>query len=238
MQCAAEPTGRFSTGEAGNAASFAPAKTIHPPPQSSPDLAGRICYWGVIGLLQLLVAMTLLEAPHAVILRPQSSGTFRNVKFAILLFTVMVCCGAPSASQDHAQSPGYWVDPATGLVWAAKDNGKDVNWKQARKYCRDLRLADHSDWRLATLDELKGIFSKNSNAPGRSFREDFTWHVKGSLFLTGDAWSSNWIADDRGRPSGYEWYFNFNEGRSNSEPSGWPYSSSGMRALCVRSPGS
>src|ERR1700722_8967301 len=54
-----------------------------------------------------------------------------------------------------AQS-GTWTDPATGLMWAAKDNGKDVSWNKAMKYCRDLRLAGFSDWRLAAIDELQG----------------------------------------------------------------------------------
>jgi len=47
-----------------------------------------------------------------------------------------------------------------------KDNGKDVTWKKAVKYCRDLRLAGDSDWRLASLEELKGIYDKDANAPG------------------------------------------------------------------------
>jgi serine/threonine protein kinase len=41
-----------------------------------------------------------------------------------------------------------WTDHATGLMWAKKDNGSDVNWQQATDYCRNLQLAGHSDWRL------------------------------------------------------------------------------------------
>jgi hypothetical protein len=124
-------------------------------------------------------------------------------------------------------------------MWAARDNGKDVRWKQAMKYCRGLRLADHSDWRLATVVELRTIYDAKANAPGLAGRgkdSTFTYHVKGNLFLTGDEWSRERILDDRGRPSGYEWYFDFNEGRADEEPSGWPYPSSLMRALCVRHP--
>ena len=35
----------------------------------------------------------------------------------------------------------------------------------------------------------------------------------------------------------YEDHFDFNEGKPDRDPSGWPYPSSGMRALCVRGPG-
>jgi hypothetical protein len=77
-------------------------------------------------------------------------------------------------------------------MWAGKDNGKDVNWKNAVKYCRALRLAGYSDWRLGTLGELEGIYDKNANAPGLMGPSGkgtaSTGHVKGNLFLTGDQW--------------------------------------------------
>lgn len=155
------------------------------------------------------------------------------MKAAIVLCIVTILSSNQCSAQD-TQVLGYWVDPSTGLMWADKDNGKDVSWKKAMKYCRDLRLAGYSNWRLATLSELEGIYDKTSGAPGLSMGSDFTWHVRGDLFLTGDQWSSEYIVDDRGKPTGYSWYFDFNEGRKNDDPSGWPYSSSGMRALCVR----
>jgi len=105
------------------------------------------------------------------------------------------------------------------------------------KYCRNLRIGGFSDWRLATLAELEGIYDKNANSPGRVGKRAETWHVKGNLFLTGNQWSSGRRLDDRGHTSGYAWYFDFNDGRSNNQPSGFPYSSSFMRALCVRRSG-
>lgn len=119
-------------------------------------------------------------------------------------------------------------------MWAGKDNGKDVSWHKAMKYCRDLRLAGYSDWRLATLGELKGIYDKNANAPGRDGQGASTWHVKGNLFLTGNQWSSSQRMDDRGKPSGYAWRFDFNEGRSFGGDELWFYTF--KRALCVRGP--
>jgi hypothetical protein len=119
-------------------------------------------------------------------------------------------------------------------MWAAKDNGKDVNWHKAIKYCRDLRLAGYSDWRLATLGELEGIYDQNTNAPGRDGQGASTWHVKGKLFLTGNQWSSTRLVDDRGHPSGYALRFDFNEGRVfNGDELSF---STFKRALCVRGP--
>ena len=57
--------------------------------------------------------------------------------------------------------------------------------------------------------------------------------VKGSLWLTGNQWANR--GDGRAHPwGGYEWYFDFNEGRWNNQPGGFPYSPAFMRALCVR----
>jgi len=147
--------------------------------------------------------------------------------------------GSQGGTQDTPPR-GVWTDPSTGLIWAAKDNGRDVSWKGAVKYCRDLRLAGYSDWRLATLSKLEGIYDKNANAPGLARLggpakgSAFTWHVKGNLFLTGDEWSSERSYDDRGHPSGYAYYFDFNEGQRRDDPIGWPYSFANSRALCVR----
>ena len=127
---------------------------------------------------------------------------------------------------------GFWTDRATGLMWAAKDNGKDKSYSSAVNYCRDLRLVGHSDWRLATLGELQGIYDKTANAPGLAGphgKRQMLWHVKGNLSLSGYEWAYNLDGHTGGGS-----YFNFNEGRISSDPSGFWYSSASMRALCVR----
>ena len=91
------------------------------------------------------------------------------------LFTAPMIAGAQSPKNDQGlaqetQVRGYWVDPSTGVMWARKDNGRDVSWKGAVKYCRNLRLAGYSDWRLATLAELRAIYDRNANAPDQPAR--------------------------------------------------------------------
>ena len=162
------------------------------------------------------------------------------------LCTAAMIASAQSSAEENGlaqevRARGYWTDPSTGLMWAGKDNGKDVSWKNAVKYCRDLRLAGYSDWRLATLAELGAIYDRNANAPGLARLggpakgSAFTYHVKGNLFLTGNQWSSTQILDDRGHPSGYASRFDFNEGRvfNGDELSFY----TNKRALCVRGPG-
>jgi hypothetical protein len=150
---------------------------------------------------------------------------------AALLLGVAAIQGSPQSAPK-----GFWADPSTGLMWAGKDSGKDVSFKSAVNYCRDLRLAGHSEWRLANMFELQGIYDKAANAPGLAgpgSGRPVTWHVKGNLFLTGKEWANN----ESGRTSGYQYYFDFNEGKSNNQPSGFPYSCSFMRGLCVRGSG-
>ena len=165
-----------------------------------------------------------------------------SAKFAVLLLSVAAfqasAQSAPEAQggAQETQIRGYWIDPSTGLMWAGKDNGKDVSWRSAMKYCRDLRLAGYSDWRLASIGELQGIYDKDANAPGlmgpSGKGHAATWHVKGDLFLTGNQWSSNQLPDDRGHPSGWASRFDFNEGRVFSGDKITFYTN--KRALCVR----
>src|SRR4051794_21324274 len=99
------------------------------------------------------------------------------MKTAILSCIVAIFSSNQSPAQD-TQVRGYWVDPSTRLMWAGKDNGRDVSWKKAMKYCRESRLWGFSDWRLATLSELETIYDKTVDAPGLSMGSDFTWRVK------------------------------------------------------------
>lgn len=166
-------------------------------------------------------------------------------KLAVVLLGVATFNGSAQPAKEgqncaqDTQLRGFWLDPSTNLMWAGKDNGKDITWKNAMKYCRDLRLAGHSDWRLATLRELEGIYDKNANAPGLMGPSGkgtaATWHVKGNLFLTGNQWSSTQRTDDRGHPTGWAWRFDFNEGRSFDGDEVTFYAN--KRALCVRGSG-
>jgi hypothetical protein len=163
-----------------------------------------------------------------------------QAKIAVLLFSISALMATAQSVADaqrqvqETQVRGYWIDPSTKLMWAGKDNGRDVSWKKAMKYCRDLRLAGYSDWRLANIGELGAIYDKDADAPGRDGQGASTWHVKGNLFLTGNQWSSTRLVNDRGHPSGYASRFDFNEGRvfNGDELSFRTF----KRALCVRGP--
>ena len=123
--------------------------------------------------------------------------------------------------RQREQAALTWTDPPTGLMWAKKDSGSDITWQQATNYCRNLRLANHFDWRLASIEELQGIYDPKANVDG--------WHVKGNLQLSGWEWS-----DSQGNAFGEAWGFNFSQVTRYSRPLG---SSPLSRALCVRDAG-
>jgi hypothetical protein len=137
------------------------------------------------------------------------------------------------AQETHSR--GYWVDPATKLMWEGQDNGVAVTWHKAASYCRNLRLAGHSDWRLATLDELASLVDKSTSTAERAgnietFSINLGRHVRGGLSLAGDPWSSNREKDRFGHPYGDGAFFDF----VNSKPSGdLPYFRNTKYALCV-----
>lgn len=117
----------------------------------------------------------------------------------------------------------FWVDPATGLTWAKKDNGSDATWSQADEYCRNLNLGGRSGWRLPTIAELWGIFVW-SKAGQQGL------HPKGGIRLS---WPGVWSSTE-GNNSEEKWAFSFYNGSRGSSEIGPSHIN---RALCVRGSG-
>ena len=58
-----------------------------------------------------------------------------------------------------AYANGTVLDTRTNLMWASKDYGYDINWKDANRFCEDYRGGGYTDWRMPTRDELVRLFS-------------------------------------------------------------------------------
>lgn len=151
---------------------------------------------------------------------------------------------SPEAIARARSASPYWVDPSTALMWTGQDNGKDVTWNDATKYCQGLRVGGSSDWRLPTIDELGGIYDRTASAlgfgGGKRHDEPLDFRVKGNLFLTGQrTWSSSRVVDYRGKLQD-AWLFDFLNGRrseSGDEADNGLKHSNNNRALCVRRSG-
>jgi hypothetical protein len=57
-----------------------------------------------------------------------------------------------------AYSNGIVLDTSTNLMWAAKDNGSNINWANAKSYCENYRGGGYTDWRMPTQDELARLY--------------------------------------------------------------------------------
>jgi hypothetical protein len=69
--------------------------------------------------------------------------------------------GASEIGRDGrfiAYDNGTVLDTKTNLMWAAKDNGSDINWSNAKSYCENYRGGGYKDWRMPTQDELAGLY--------------------------------------------------------------------------------
>ena len=100
------------------------------------------------------------------------------------------------------------VDTTTGLMWAAKDNGEDINRHDAKRYCEDLKLGGHSNWRMPTLDELKGLYNKScSEVPQCNKSAPWSIHADPIIGLT---CCCSWAAETDGSQAAL---FNYSDGR-------------------------
>ena len=171
-------------------------------------------------------------------------------RFALIVIqlTIGVIGWAQTMATDDApaketQARGYWVDPSTGLMWTAKDNGRDVNWHNATSYCSKLRLAGYADWRLGTIDELQELIDVKAHKP-EHVGDSSILHLNigkkmpGSLQVEWRVWSSSRLMDVKGKPRGMAWYFDFVNVRRSSDGGDVGLADSyQLRALCVRASG-
>ena len=127
---------------------------------------------------------------------------------------------------ENAKTATTWTDPETGLVWPKHDNGSMVDGYEANNYCQELRLGGQSGWRLASIDELQGIYDLDAAATMVVNGAPNEYHVKGGIILTGLV---HWSAT-RQAP-GAAFLFDFNSGQRVSSRLGYR---SSTRALCVR----
>jgi len=140
----------------------------------------------------------------------------RLIRFSVV---AILFCGGAQALFGQGGSKDIWKDPATGLMWATKDNGAGVPWNAAHEYCTGLRLGDFSDWRLATIEELSALYDSK-------LKKDY--RIKGPIELSDSRVWSGTKTD-----AGDVWNFYFAYG--GQSPSGTSGHAGSARALCVRS---
>ena len=70
---------------------------------------------------------------------------------------------------------GVVVDTKTGLMWAARHNGSDINWYSAKSYCENYRGGGYAGWRMPTQDELAGLYAGKGHEAGINLTDCCPW---------------------------------------------------------------
>ncbi|MCB2181418.1 MAG: DUF1566 domain-containing protein [Desulfobulbaceae bacterium] len=104
---------------------------------------------------------------------------WRNGLFSFFLtcfFSLLITLNCTAiASEQNAdsrfvdQGNEIILDTQTDLMWALRDNGKDIAWEEAKSYCEQYNAGGYSDWRLPTLEELSTIFDPTSEKKFKTY---------------------------------------------------------------------
>lgn len=110
--------------------------------------------------------------------------------------------GDPERYALDDNGDGTITDRNTGLMWK-RDESPDSNWEEALRYCRELNLGGHSDWRLPGIKELATILDLSCKDGAWYHRQYFPGTKTAPL---GFYWASTTYGDSFG------WGVNFQFG--------------------------
>jgi hypothetical protein len=135
---------------------------------------------------------------------------------------------AQAAAEAHAklkarfvaQTDGSVRDTQTGLVWAGRDNGSDIKWKGATRYC----AKQGRGWDLPTVAQLQALYDSSGTLTQSC--GSATCRVTPLIRL-----SSFWFWSSEPNGSSEAWDVHLNTGSRDSLTV--DYANDG-RALCVR----
>jgi hypothetical protein len=105
-----------------------------------------------------------------------------------------------------AYDDGTVMDTQTGLMWAARDNGRGINWANAKSYCENYRGGDYTDWRMPTLGELAGLYDKSKSYRAGKYGVHLTKLIEFTSVLL-------WASENHGDRAAY---FDFDGGKRDS----------------------
>jgi Protein of unknown function (DUF1566) len=163
--------------------------------------------------------MKKISATMVAVMVALSMGTFITSKIAT----------AGETGKDGrfiAYDNGTVLDTKTKLMWAAKDNGSDINWANAKSYCKNYRGGGYKDWRMPTADELSGLYDARKSRPAACDRS-FNIHVATELIDI--TCLAPWASETRGPDAAW---FNYVAGKRAWDPQSDEING---RALPVRS---
>jgi hypothetical protein len=154
--------------------------------------------------LRLAVALLLTSATLPVLAQDDDTPPPQRERFELML-------------------DGSVRDAETGLLWAAKDNGGDVDWQGAQNFCQ----SQGGGWRVPSTAELLKIYDPEKDEIQDCIGK-LTCKITPLIVLSG---LTPWSSDRTGAEEAF--YVYFNDGQQ------YPFAitnTQGKRALCVRNP--
>lgn len=125
----------------------------------------------------------------------------------------------PSKSSQGSMTEagaGILRQNSTGLLWTQRDNGADIDWNEATRYC-----SAKGDWRLPTREELKSLLGGSETTPCG----EYSCRVSSKFWLT-NVW---FWTNEMGGSSG-AWYVYLYDGPRT--PTLWPTAATYERCVC------
>jgi hypothetical protein len=132
---------------------------------------------------------------------------------ALFIFVGHVFADEPFTDNGN----GTVTDNQSRMMWQ-KDEGGRKFWEPSMKYCGNLSLGEHSDWRLPSKEELTTLWN-NAGSQKDKMKVWFP-RMKASGY-----WSSTILEDD----PAYAWYVYFGDGVPNNN-----FKTFDNNARCIR----
>jgi len=159
-----------------------------------------------------------VEQSVAIVQKPATVAAFK-VKQGQIGFEPTTAAIAPPAAPAKetardgrfiAYDNGIILDTRTNLMWAAKDNGSEITWWDAKSYCDNYSGGGYTDWRMPTHNELAGLYDedKTYQSECRGFFSS-TWDIHLTELIRLSC-ISVWTWETRGSEFAY---FSFNTGK-------------------------
>ena len=165
-------------------------------------------------------------------------GTMAAAIVVVLSVVILTSCATKPYTTERATTArdsrftaydnGTVLDTKTNLMWAVRDNGKIINWAEAKYYCENYRGGDYTDWRMPTQAELAGLYDET-----KAYKSDCgdgkDVHLTTELIRVRCGWV--WASETRGSQAAYFLFYNGERNWSSSQSD----VSYNFRALPVRS---
>ena len=112
-----------------------------------------------------------------------------------------------------------WMRCSLGQTWTGRrcdGEAKAYKWEQAKQAAQQMRFADHSDWRLPTIEELKSLVYCSKGVEGDRCANGSQMPTLFQSLFPNTLATFYWSASPHANDSGYAWGVHFDGGGGGS----------------------